>query len=234
MLAEIVHDTTYGIEGQVALRLLAAAVLGGAIGFDREATEQPAGFRTHIAVAIGAALFGLMSTIGFDEYLDETGTTLSVDPTRVASNVATGIGFLGAGVIFRRGNSVRNLTTAASLWVVGAIGLACGLGDLGTAGITAVLLLISLVALRPLRTLIRDRAGTGRHPVRVTLEATADPDEVAARWRAASDVEVADLTLLKDDGRLVLSCRLVAEREAAARWMWTVAQQAEVHALVEG
>ena len=83
---------------------------------------------------------------------------MQIDVTRVASQVVVGIGFLGAGVIFRERTSVRNLTTAASLWVTAAIGLMAGVGDLGTAAAAAVLLLLVLVALRPLRTLLRHRA----------------------------------------------------------------------------
>src|SRR5687768_17277673 len=119
---------------EAVLRLLVAILLGAAIGAERETSDQPAGLRTHIAVCLGACLFGVVSTLGFDEFEAERATTnVQVDVTRVASQVVVGIGFLGAGVIFRQRTIVRNLTTAASLWVTSAIGLTAGVGDLGTA-----------------------------------------------------------------------------------------------------
>lgn len=158
----------YGVEADVFVRLLAAALAGLAVGVEREWTEQAAGLRTHIAVALGAGLFGVISTIGFDEYLAvRAETNVQVDVTRVASQVVVGIGFLGAGIIFRQGEQVHNLTTAASLWVVAAIGLACGVGDIGIAWVATAVLLTSLVLLRPLRTWIL-RHNNGRATDRET------------------------------------------------------------------
>ncbi len=124
--------------GVAALRLGLALVLGGLIGWQRESAEKPAGFRTHILVCVGAALFTLISAVGF------FGT--GADPARVASNIGVGIGFLGAGTIWRTGASVQGLTTAASLWTVAAIGTAVGVGYyigaiLTTAIVAAVLTL---------------------------------------------------------------------------------------------
>src|SRR5688500_5009504 len=136
------------LDSDVLARLGAAVVLGAAIGFEREASDQPAGLRTHITVAIGACLFGVISTLGFSEFeaVRET-TNVQVDVTRVASQVVVGIGFLGAGMIFRQGGAVKNLTTAASLWVTSAIGLAAGVGDIGSAAIATAAVLVSLVLL---------------------------------------------------------------------------------------
>lgn len=105
---------------EAGLRLLLAMALGGVVGWQREITEKPAGFRTHILVCVGAALFTLISAVGF------FGT--GADPARVASNIVVGIGFLGAGTIWRTAGSVQGLTTAASLWTVAAIGTAAGVG----------------------------------------------------------------------------------------------------------
>lgn len=113
------------------LRLLLAMVLGGVIGWQRESAEKPAGFRTHILVCVGAALFTLISAVGF------FGT--GADPARVASNIVVGIGFLGAGTIWRTGGSVQGLTTAASLWTVAAIGTAAGVGYYSGALVTTVI-----------------------------------------------------------------------------------------------
>src|SRR5436305_8007639 len=100
----------------VLLRLVVAAGLGGAIGFERELRERQAGLRTHLVVSVGSALFTLVSAYGFHSFDGK------VDPTRIAAQIVSGIGFLGAGAIIRQGLSVRGLTTAASLWLVAAIG----------------------------------------------------------------------------------------------------------------
>src|SRR5438067_11807121 len=123
--------------GDIALRLLVAAALTGAIGVEREIAGQPAGLRTHITVGLGAALFGLISVHGFDAYVAGRNTNnYQIDVSRVASQVVVGIGFLGAGAILKEGASIRGLTTAASLWAVAAIGLAAGLGSYFAATIT--------------------------------------------------------------------------------------------------
>ena len=112
----------------VLLRLSVAAVLGGAIGMERELRERQAGLRTHLLVSVGAALFTLVSAYGFREFLVEGGAVVRADPARIAAQVVTGVGFLGAGAIIRQGLSVRGLTTAATLWLVAAIGMAAGAG----------------------------------------------------------------------------------------------------------
>src|SRR6266487_6701615 len=119
----------------LVLRLLLAAALAGALGVERELTEQPAGFRTHILVGIGAALFAMVSAYGFQAIVlrtspDPTGRAVSVDVSRVASQIVVGIGFLGGGAIIKYGASVRGLTTAANLWITAAIGNAVGIGML--------------------------------------------------------------------------------------------------------
>ena len=103
----------------VLLKLIAAVICGGIVGWQREARDRPAGLRTHVLVCLGATVYTLAS-------LSFTGPT--ADPGRVAAQVATGMGFLGAGTIIRHGNVVRGLTTAASLWAVAAIGLCVGIG----------------------------------------------------------------------------------------------------------
>lgn len=121
----------------LALRLLAAAALGALVGLERELGAQQAGFRTHLLVALGAALFTAAGT-----------TVAGADATRVAAQVVTGIGFLGAGAILRDGVSVKGLTTAASLWLTAAVGLACGLGRVDLAVVTALLGLLALAGLK--------------------------------------------------------------------------------------
>ena len=108
-------------EIEAVLRLLLAAALGAMVGFQRERAHKPAGLRTHILICLGSALFTVVSVLGFAG---------NVDPARVAAGVVTGIGFIGAGVILRgaRGDRVVGITTAASIWVTAAIGIAAGVG----------------------------------------------------------------------------------------------------------
>ena len=133
---------------EILLRVGLAAVLGGAIGFERELREREAGFRTHLLVSVGAALFTMVSAYAWTDWRFSTEQGLVFDPTRVAAQVVTGIGFLGAGAIIRQGLSVKGLTTAATLWVVAAIGMATGAGYYVAAVITTVLVLVSLWPLR--------------------------------------------------------------------------------------
>lgn len=150
------------------VRVLLAGALGGIIGIERELSDQPAGFRTHILVALGAVLFtvaGAYGIAGVDE-------PRRFDPTRVAAQVVTGIGFLGAGAIIQQGVSVRGLTTAAALWVTAAIGVAIGLGHYEAAIATVVVAVSTLYALKRV-----ERAVIGRLRRRDESEAApADPD----------------------------------------------------------
>jgi putative Mg2+ transporter-C (MgtC) family protein len=130
--------------GRVAL----AAALGGILGLERELREREAGLRTHLLVSVGSALFTIVSAYGFREFLTSNASVVRADPTRIAAQIVTGIGFLGAGAIIRQGLSIRGLTTAATLWVVAAIGLAAGAGYYSAAAITTA---VALVALWPLR-----------------------------------------------------------------------------------
>jgi putative Mg2+ transporter-C (MgtC) family protein len=135
---------------ELVLRLVGAALLGGAVGLEREVRDQPAGFRTHILVALGSCLFTLISAYGFGEVLADN-PQARLDPTRIAAQIVTGIGFLGAGAILRSGISVRGLTTAASLWVVAAIGLAIGAGAYVLGVATTAITVLALLVLRPVR-----------------------------------------------------------------------------------
>ena len=129
-------DATYM---ELTIRLMLALLLGGAIGIEREYRAKEAGFRTHFLVALGSALFCLVSQFGF-------GVDLK-DSSRVAAQVVSGIGFLGAGTIIFQKNVVRGLTTAAGLWVTAAIGLACGTGMYLAAGLTTAMVLLGLEVL---------------------------------------------------------------------------------------
>ena len=125
-------------------RLVLACILGGIIGYEREKTNRPAGFRTHILVCVGAALIMSTSEYMFNIYAGKT----NLDPARLGAQVISGIGFLGAGTIIREGYNVRGLTTAASLWAVSCVGLAAGIGFYGGAIAATALIYITLILLK--------------------------------------------------------------------------------------
>jgi putative Mg2+ transporter-C (MgtC) family protein len=135
-------------------RLLLAAVLGGAIGAERELNDQAAGLRTHMLLTIGACLFTLVSAYGF-------GGGIGTDPSRLAAQIVTGIGFLGGGAIVRHGLTVKGLTTAASIWATASVGVAVGAGSyvLGIGG--TVLIVGTLFGLRRVSNLLQ-RWGVSR------------------------------------------------------------------------
>ena len=129
-------DLSLATQLDLALRLTVGLVLGAIIGFERELHRQPAGFRTHSLVALGAALFTVVSAFGFSGDL--------VDPTRIAAQIVSGIGFIGAGTILQYRGHIRGLTTAASLWAVAAVGTAAGAGLYVVAVIGTLLILVIL------------------------------------------------------------------------------------------
>jgi putative Mg2+ transporter-C (MgtC) family protein len=133
---------------EILLRVSLAGALGGAIGIERELRDREAGLRTHLLVAVGSALFTLVSAYGFRDFDYGRATGFTLDPTRISAQIVTGIGFLGAGAIIRQGISVRGLTTAATLWIVAAIGLASGAGYYSAAVITTGVVLFALYPLR--------------------------------------------------------------------------------------
>ena len=120
------------------LRLVLAAILGGLVGYERESHSKEAGFRTHILVALGSSLIMMVSQYGFFEVIQNN---IRVDPSRIAAQVVSGVGFLGAGVIFKEHGSIKGLSTAAGLWGVAALGLSVGSG-LYTLAISATILIL--------------------------------------------------------------------------------------------
>lgn len=128
-------------DSEIVIRLLVAAFLGGLVGLEREAARRAAGLRTHILVSVGSALIMMTSIHLFELYEGR----VQVDPARLAAQVVSGIGFLGAGTIIRSGPSVQGLTTAASLWVVSAVGLAVACGFWRAAAFTTVIVLVGLI-----------------------------------------------------------------------------------------
>ena len=165
---------------ELLVRLAVAATLGGALGVERELRDHEAGFRTHLLVSLGSAIFTVVSAYGFTGFLH---SGYGLDPTRISAQIVTGIGFLGAGAIIRDGMNVRGLTTAANLWAVAAIGICCGAGYYYAAAIGTA---IALIALWPLRiaadyTIDRWRKAGSRVVLQVEPGAIDDVLEVISR-----------------------------------------------------
>ncbi len=145
----------FSIDTEMVGRLLLASLLGGIIGLEREVHGRPAGFRTHLLVSLGSSLFVITSIQFYKIYGNFGGVIpVGVDPGRVAAQVVTGIGFLGAGAIIREKASIRGLTTAACLWMAAAIGVACGVGLFGIAMFVTGIALIGLLLLKKVENMI--------------------------------------------------------------------------------
>jgi putative Mg2+ transporter-C (MgtC) family protein len=182
--------------GVMVLRVLLAVGLGAALGLERELDNQPAGFRTHILVCLGAALFGLISVHAFAPFESvRADSNVQIDVTRVASQVVVGVGFLGGGAILKYGASIRGLTTAASMWVAAAIGLAVGVGYYWAAVAVTVATLVSLVGFRRLRSRIRERYGRSAEVVTFRLAAGAEPAELVTALHELPGISVRNLQI---------------------------------------
>jgi putative Mg2+ transporter-C (MgtC) family protein len=156
-------STEVSFQFDILVRLLAAALVGAGLGLEREIHGHQAGMRTHMLVALGSAVFTVLSIYGFAGVPGAT----TPDPTRISAQIVTGIGFLGAGAIIKYGTNIRGLTTAASLWVVASVGVAAGAGAyfLAAAGT-----LIALLALWPLHVLVGKLNLRGGRIMRVELD----------------------------------------------------------------
>jgi putative Mg2+ transporter-C (MgtC) family protein len=181
------------------VRLVLSAVLAGAIGIERELREQEAGLRTHMLVCVGATAFMIVGVYGWSDFQLSNNIGVVVDPSRVASYVVSGIGFLGAGAIIRHGINVRGLTTAASLWVVAAIGVVVGVGMYGLALAVTALVILALWPLGAVKELLAGRRATAKR-----LAVTLDP-------RASI---VATLAAVEDGGYDIESVEVAEEEEA--------------------
>lgn len=182
---------------EAMLRLLLAAVAGGLVGLERELRGRQAGFRTNLLVAMGSALVMVVSIqFGTRPWPAPPGTTISIDPARIAYGVMTGIGFLGAGTIIHARGNVRGLTTAAGLWCVAAIGLACGFGMYLIAAMTTILVMLVLWLLSFLERML-PRLAYRTLTVRRKW-AVGCIDEAVARCQSAG-LRVIDVTFQRSD-----------------------------------
>jgi putative Mg2+ transporter-C (MgtC) family protein len=212
------------------LRLALAAVLGGLIGVERELREREAGLRTHLLVALGSALFTIVGAYGFHDFISSGGAVVQTDPTRIAAQIVTGIGFLGAGAIIRQGLSVRGLTTAATLWVVAAVGMAAGAGYYSAAVITTGVVLVALWPLRILayRILHRFRMEDGR--LLVALPAGEPPGAVINAIEAAG-ARIGSMEVSQEGERRRLELDVVLPRDIPSTTL--VARIADVEHVAE-
>ena len=156
----------FALQADLAVRMLIAAALGAAIGLEREIHDHPAGMRTHLLVSLGSAIFTELSIYAFSGGPAPNGS-LPTDTSRVAAQIVSGIGFLGAGAILKYGTSIRGLTTAASLWTAAAIGMAAGAGEWLIAGVGTFIVLVSLW---PLNALIARLHKPGQNAIKLRLE----------------------------------------------------------------
>jgi putative Mg2+ transporter-C (MgtC) family protein len=215
MLGAVAYPTLSS--GEMLFRLLVAGGLSLAIGLEREIHDRAAGLRTHLFVGLGAALFTLISAYGFYDVIAEGPAVVRTDPTRIAAQVVTGIGFLGAAAIIRSGLSVRGLTSAAGLWVVAAIGMAAAAGMFLVAGVTTVIVLLGLGPLRMFEREVVSRVRHDRCVFRIDLA------EGASAWPVLGIIQEVGATVrtveLRDDEEqghwLTVECDLPAGVAAA-------------------
>jgi putative Mg2+ transporter-C (MgtC) family protein len=206
---------------QVVLRLVVAAALGGLVGLERERLEWAAGMRTHALVSLGSALFMVVSIFGFSDILNEQHVIL--DPSRVAAQVASGIGFIGAGTIILRREVVKGLTTAASIWAVAAVGLAVGGGMFLAAGAATLLALALLVVAKPLKARLFPNRKEARR-VRVVVERGTPLAELR------DEIEASEVPL----ERIVVRPGSVAEEDDAELVLGKGSREEELLALMDG
>ncbi len=195
---------------EIALRLLVACVLGGLIGLERENWDRPAGFRTHILVCTGSALVMVVSMYGFAGFPEPK------DPARLAAQVVSGIGFLGAGTILHEGLTVKGLTTAASLWMVAAIGLAVGAGMYKTSILASLIMVVTLcVFARVEKKFFR----LAKHQVRLSVEDAPGRLQTILQYIEDQGIKVKTLNFSHHAGAglLVVDLFLIMEKKHSVR-----------------
>jgi putative Mg2+ transporter-C (MgtC) family protein len=191
----------------ITVRVIAALLIGGAIGFERTFHGRPAGFRTHSLVCVASALLMLVTVYQSHWMTEAPLDTIRLDPTRMAQGIMTGIGFLGAGVIFKEGLTVRGLTTAASIWITAAIGILVGIGFYFAAALGAVATLAVLALFR----LIEQRLPAefyAHHMLRFERESVMNEDELR-KLIAAHGFSIANLSSRLTEGGKLFEYRMV-------------------------
>ncbi|MEO8852763.1 MAG: MgtC/SapB family protein [Ginsengibacter sp.] len=187
---------------EILFRLFLAALFGALVGLERERKDWTAGMRTHMMVCLGSALIMLVSTYGFSDILGTPNVVL--DPSRIAAQVVSGIGFIGAGtILFMRQGRIRGLTTASGLWTVAAIGLATGGGMYFAAGAATVLAIIILWALQPIENRIKKRFI--KRTLRIETNQMANPNSILNKMGSFDFLNFSNFSIDKsDDGYIIL------------------------------
>ncbi len=201
------------VELTMALRLVVAAVLGGIVGIERGSGDRPAGFRTHILVCVGSTLFMLVSIYGFDD-IEATNFENRRDSARIAAQVVSGIGFLGAGTILHEGLTIRGLTTAASLWIVSAIGLAVGSGMYLIGTLATAITMITLVTFHSWEKHFAGSSRSERRFIRVTINNRPGAITDVTGYLSNKGIKVKTLNVKNNDkeNKLVLELYLKVEK----------------------
>lgn len=185
---------------EILIRLLLASLFGALIGLERERKDWAAGLRTHMMVSVGSCLIMIVSAFGFSDIL---GTDhVALDPSRIAAQVVSGIGFIGAGaILFLRQGVVRGLTTAAGLWTVAAIGLATGGGLYFAAGATTVIALIILWALKPIENVYNKKFR--RKSLKIVANAEVDIQQLLSNFIIKEDLKMNTFLLEKKENEFI-------------------------------
>ena len=194
---------------QMIMRLFLAALLGGIVGMERGSGDRPAGLRTHVLVCTGSALIMLVSIYAFDPQ------TYTRDPGRIAAQVVSGIGFLGAGTILHEGLTVRGLTTAASLWMVAAIGLAVGSGMVLMGIISTVIMLITLVTFHGWEKRLPGNGSNARRYIRVIAKNNPDTMITILGYLGSHNVKVRTLNVKNNNiqGTIIIELYLKMSKD---------------------
>lgn len=190
------------VELPMLMRLFLAALLGGIVGIERGSGDRPAGLRTHILVCTGSALIMLVSMYAFDSF------DAPRDPGRIAAQVVSGIGFLGAGTILHEGLTVRGLTTAASLWMVAAIGLAVGAGMIQIGVAATIIMLVTLVAFHGWEKKFPGALRIERNYMHIVVKKDSDAVNEILEFLTDKNIKIRNVNLKNDDYHELVSLDL--------------------------
>ena len=192
---------------EIALRLALAAILGGAIGIERERKDWAAGLRTHMMVSMGSALIMLVSSFGFSDIMGQSYAEL--DPSRVAAQIVSGIGFIGAGaILFRKPATVLGLTTASSIWAVAGIGMATGGGMYFAAAAATVLSLIILWGLQPLQKKFSPKFQN--KVLTIVAKGKTNPKKIINRLIEDKEIDFANFSISREKKTIIIELNLDA------------------------
>lgn len=207
-------------DADILIRIIVSIVLGSIIGLERELTNKSAGLRTQIMVCLGSCLFTILSIYGFS-----TAVTLYPlgDPSRVAAQIITGIGFIGAGTVLRQGLTVTGLTTASTLWIVAAIGMACGCGKISIAVVSTILAVAILVLIRIFELKIMPR--NLKHMRKVKISFVCKYDEYDEIYKKLMDMfpEILDYnhkTVDEDGDMLKINAKVFSNEKSPVLYIY--------------